>query len=55
MGMKAESIYSNTPHVAVNKNDFKIIKVIGRGTFGKVLLVKKFTDEKPYAMKVLRK
>jgi serine/threonine protein kinase len=29
--------------------------VIGRGTFGKVFMVKKRDTEKPYAMKVLKK
>ena len=35
--------------------DFKKIKVLGRGTFGKVLLVKKINNQKLYAMKVLKK
>ena len=39
----------------VTKEDFKIIKVIGRGTFGKVFLVKLKTNGKIYAMKVLKK
>ena len=36
-------------------NDFSIIKVIGKGSYGKVLLVKKNDDDKVYAMKVLKK
>jgi serum/glucocorticoid-regulated kinase 2 len=36
-------------------NDFAIIKVVGKGSYGKVLLVKKKDDEKVYAMKVLKK
>ena len=36
-------------------NDFSIIKVIGKGSYGKVLLVKKNDEEKVYAMKVLKK
>jgi serum/glucocorticoid-regulated kinase 2 len=36
-------------------NDFQIIKVIGRGSFGKVFLVQKKDDKKVYAMKSLRK
>ena len=39
----------------VTKEDFKIIKVIGRGTFGKVFLVKLKTNGKIFAMKVLKK
>ena len=36
-------------------DDFSIIKVIGKGSYGKVLLVKKNDDEQIYAMKVLKK
>jgi serine/threonine protein kinase len=32
-----------------------IIKVVGKGSYGKVLLVKKNDDDKIYAMKVLKK
>lgn len=35
--------------------DFEVRKVIGRGSFGKVFLVQKKTDNKVYAMKCLRK
>lgn len=35
----AENILS--PQSKISKDDFKIIKVIGRGTFGKVFMVKK--------------
>ena len=35
--------------------DFTIIKVVGKGSYGKVLLVKKNDDEQIYAMKVLKK
>jgi protein-serine/threonine kinase len=35
--------------------DFTIIKVVGKGSYGKVLLVKKNDDENIYAMKVLKK
>jgi len=47
----ARSLFSAT----INVNDFKIMKVIGRGTFGKVFLVKKIDTGVPYAMKVLKK
>ena len=36
-------------------DDFTTIKVIGKGSYGKVLLVKKNDDEQIYAMKVLKK
>ena len=36
-------------------NDFSIIKVIEKGSYGKVLLVKKNDEDKVYAMKVLKK
>jgi serine/threonine protein kinase len=39
----------------VSKDDFFIMKVIGRGGFGKVYMVKKRTTGKVYAMKVLSK
>ena len=39
----------------VTIEDFKIIKVIGRGSFGKVYLVQKKGSEKFLAMKTLKK
>jgi serum/glucocorticoid-regulated kinase 2 len=36
-------------------DDFERLKVIGKGTFGKVYLVRKITDDKIYAMKSIRK
>lgn len=39
----------------VNLDDFKILKVIGRGSFGKVMLVEKKDTGNIYAMKSLRK
>lgn len=41
--------------VRVSLRDFEIIKVIGRGSFGRVLLVKSHLDQNLYAMKVLSK
>jgi len=38
----------------VSISDFKIHKVLGRGSFGKVLLVE-YKDNKLYAMKCLKK
>ena len=40
----------------INVNDFKILKVIGRGSFGKVFLVRKADQTNNYfAMKVYKK
>lgn len=40
----------------VTIDDFSILKVIGKGSYGKVLLVKKKDDDKnTFAMKVLKK
>ena len=39
----------------VGLNDFKILKVIGRGTFGKVCLVQYKLTKEYYAMKIMKK
>lgn len=39
----------------MTKDDFIILKVIGRGSFGKVMQVKKKDTGQVYAMKVMRK
>lgn len=39
----------------VNLDDFELVRVIGKGSFGKVTLVRKKSDAKLYAMKVLAK
>ena len=39
----------------VTKNDFETISVIGKGSYGKVVLVKKKDTQQLYAMKVLKK
>ena len=39
----------------ISAQDFQEIKLLGRGTFGKVLLVKKKSSDNIYAMKVLKK
>lgn len=36
-------------------DDFKILKLVGRGTFGKVYLVKNQKNNQVYAMKSIRK
>lgn len=39
----------------VSKDDFTLIQVIGTGSYGKVLLVKKKSSGNCYAMKILKK
>jgi serum/glucocorticoid-regulated kinase 2 len=39
----------------VRLEDFDLLKVLGRGSFGKVMLVQKKTDKKIFAMKILKK
>jgi serine/threonine protein kinase len=48
----------NIKNVTDNKlsiDDFTVIKVVGKGSYGKVLLVKKNDDNTTLAMKVLKK
>jgi len=47
-------IFSKSKQV-VTKDDFELLTVIGKGSFGKVMQVRKKDDGKIYAMKVLRK
>lgn len=49
------TIYSKEKGKQVSMEDFERIKVIGKGTFGKVYLVKKKSDGGLYAMKSIRK
>ena len=45
----------NVKDMKVTIDDFDIVKVLGRGTYGKVMLVEKKDSRKKYAMKSLRK
>lgn len=47
-----ENLLSNAK---ISKDDFYILKVIGRGSFGKVYLVRKKDTGIAYAMKILKK
>lgn len=50
-----QTVFAKGPGQKVSKEDFDLLKVIGKGSFGKVMLVKKKDDGQIYAMKVLRK
>lgn len=43
------------PGKKISNEDFEYLKTVGRGSFGRVFLVRKKSDGKPYAMKVLKK
>ena len=53
----SKSTANSGPHssTVITKQDFKILKVIGRGSFGKVYLVQKKDNDRLYAMKTLKK
>ena len=46
---------SSVDSLSITLSDFKKLKVIGKGSFGKVFLVKNINNERIYAMKVLDK
>lgn len=46
---------ASTVHKKVTIDDFDLLKVLGRGAFGKVIQVRKKDSGKIYAMKVLKK
>ncbi len=50
-----KEVNSNNTSNKPSLNDFKIIKTLGKGSFGRVLLVSNTNDSNYYAMKVLKK
>ena len=60
-GVVAPKVNSNTVYSSHKKvkevklDDFKVLKVIGRGSFGKVCLVEYLPTHETYAMKSLKK
>ena len=57
--MPKATMYNETrqepPQPSISTDDFKILKVIGRGSFGKVYLVQKRDTGQHFAMKTLKK
>ncbi|KAK8797217.1 hypothetical protein WA158_004427 [Blastocystis sp. Blastoise] len=45
----------NLASSSLSKNDFTMLKVVGKGSFGKVLLVRSKINKKVYALKILSK
>ena len=46
---------TSTSKSSVQKSDFKLLKVIGRGSYGKVYLVEHYMTGQVFAMKVVKK
>ncbi|GMG55530.1 unnamed protein product [Ambrosiozyma monospora] len=53
--IKVKLEYSHTRKRHYGPDDFEILKMLGKGTFGRVFQVKKFDTGRVYAMKVLSK
>ena len=51
---QTETIFSNNNDV-VNENSFEILKLLGKGSYGKVFLVEKKDDKQLFALKVINK
>uniref|UniRef100_A0A4W5QC90 non-specific serine/threonine protein kinase n=1 Tax=Hucho hucho TaxID=62062 RepID=A0A4W5QC90_9TELE len=48
-------MYLTKPRLKVTMDDFEYLKLLGKGTFGKVILVKEKATGRYYAMKILKK
>ncbi|KAI1314429.1 serine/threonine protein kinase psk1 [Mortierella claussenii] len=55
VGLKSPSAGPRRPKHKMTPDDFKFLKVIGRGAYGKVYLVRHIATHALYAMKVLKK
>lgn len=53
--MKDEKLTKAVESSKLTIDDFTTLKVIGKGSYGEVLLVSKNDDNKVYAMKILKK
>lgn len=51
----SDSFYQKAPISAPRLDSFKMIKVVGKGSFGKVFLVREIKTAEMFALKVLRK
>ncbi|GFH54727.1 hypothetical protein CTEN210_11203 [Chaetoceros tenuissimus] len=51
----SDSFYQKAPVSAPRLDSFKMIKVVGKGSFGKVFLVREIKTQEMFALKVLRK
>ena len=50
-----ETQISPSPSTSISMDDFQPLKLLGKGSFGKVILVNYLTNNKVYAMKILKK
>ncbi|KAJ3137212.1 hypothetical protein HK100_000789 [Physocladia obscura] len=53
--IRIQLMYKSVESNALNAEDFSVLKLVGKGSFGKVVLVKKKNTGRVYAMKILTK
>ena len=53
--MSVKPVTNRVKSLRLCKEDFEILKVIGRGAFGEVCVVKRKNTDKLYALKILNK